>query len=160
MMSTNTEKKKSAVSEDGHVLTAYVFFFFFFFFFFFLVVSLVSMQIKSFWNTFSKIKLRNSTYIIDPSAWPTGSAVRIKKNRPKGKIVLKKRDQTGEKTKRYKETENRVAGSRTRFICTFKQLVDHCTTVTHVIWDIYFVVSIFLCYRRCLKLAELYLSSI
>ena len=26
MMSTNTEKKKSAVSEDGHVLTGYGFF--------------------------------------------------------------------------------------------------------------------------------------
>ena len=34
MMSTNTIKKKnSAVSEDGHVLTAYDVFFFFFFFF-------------------------------------------------------------------------------------------------------------------------------
>ena len=32
MMSTNTEKKKSAVSEDGHVLTAYFLFFIFFFF--------------------------------------------------------------------------------------------------------------------------------
>ena len=38
MMSTNTEKN-SAVSEEGHVLTSYVFF---------LVVSLGSMQIKSF----------------------------------------------------------------------------------------------------------------
>ena len=47
MMSTNTEKN-SAVSEEGHVLTAYGFY---------LVVSLASMQIKSFWNPFSKIKL-------------------------------------------------------------------------------------------------------
>ena len=47
-MSTNIEKN-SAVSDEGHVLTAYGFF---------LVVSLVSMQIKSFWNSFSKIKLR------------------------------------------------------------------------------------------------------
>ena len=39
-----------------------------------------------------------------------------KEKRPKGKIVLK-RDQT-EKKKRYKETENSVAGSRTRFIYT------------------------------------------
>ena len=38
MMSTNTEKD-SAVSEEGHVLTAYGFY---------LVVSLASMQIKSF----------------------------------------------------------------------------------------------------------------
>ena len=48
MMSTNIEKN-SAVSEEGHVLTAYGFY---------LVVSLASMQIKSFWNPFSKIKLR------------------------------------------------------------------------------------------------------
>ena len=47
MMSTNIEKN-SAVSEEGHVLTAYGFY---------LVVSLASMQIKSFWNPFSKIKL-------------------------------------------------------------------------------------------------------
>ena len=46
MTSTNTEKK-SAVKE-GHVLTAHGFY---------LVVSLASMQIKSFWNPFSKIKL-------------------------------------------------------------------------------------------------------
>ena len=38
MMSTNTEKN-SAVSEEGHVLTSYGFF---------LIVSLASMQIKSF----------------------------------------------------------------------------------------------------------------
>ena len=48
MISTNTEKN-SAVSEEGLVLTAYGFY---------LVVSLASMQIKSFWNPFSKIKLR------------------------------------------------------------------------------------------------------
>ena len=40
MMSTNIEKN-SAVSEEGHVLTAYGFY---------LVVSLASMQIKSSWN--------------------------------------------------------------------------------------------------------------
>ena len=41
MMSTNTEKHSavSAVSEEGHALTAYGFY---------LVVSLASMQIKSF----------------------------------------------------------------------------------------------------------------
>ena len=39
MMSTNIDKN-SAVSEEGHVVTDYVFFF--------VVVSLASMQIKSF----------------------------------------------------------------------------------------------------------------
>ena len=48
MMSTNIEKT-SAVSEEGHVVTAYGFY---------LVVSFASMQIKSFWNPFAKIKLR------------------------------------------------------------------------------------------------------
>ena len=44
-----------------------------------------------------------------------------KEKRPKGKIVfLKKIDQT-------EETESSVAGSRTRFICTCKKLLDHCT---------------------------------
>ena len=37
---------------------------------------------------------------------------------------------TKQKNKRYKETENSVAGSRTRFICTFKQLLHLCTTMT------------------------------
>ena len=45
MMSTNIEKN-SAVSEEGHVLTGYGFY---------LVVSLASIQVKSFWNPFSKI---------------------------------------------------------------------------------------------------------
>ena len=45
-------------------------------------------------------------------------------------MVLKKRDQ------------NSVAGSRTRFICTFKQLlVDHGATMTHKICKINFVKS-------------------
>ena len=124
MMSTNTEKN-SAVSEEGHVLTAYGFY---------LVVSLASMQIKSFWNPFSKINsgLKLKIYI-DPSAWLAESAVSIKENRPKGKIVFKKRDLT-EKKKRCNETENDVAWSRTRFICTCKPLLDHCTTVTHTIF--------------------------
>ena len=88
MMATNIEKN-SAVSEEGHVLTAYGFY---------LVVSLVSMQIKSFWNPFSKINSGlNLEIYIDPSAWPAGSAVRIKENRPKGKIVFKKRDLTEKK---------------------------------------------------------------
>ena len=55
-----------------------------------------------------------------------------KEKKAKRKNSVKKRDQT-EKKKRYKETENSVAGSRTRFICTCKQLLDHCTTVTHMI---------------------------
>ena len=75
---------------------------------------------------------------VDPSAWPAGSAVKIKEKRPKGKMVVKKRDQTLKK--RYKETENSVAGSRIRFICTSEQLLLHCTTVTHMIWDINFVI--------------------
>ena len=45
--------------------------------------------------------------------------------------VKKERPNRGKK--RYKETENSVAGSRIWFICTFKQLLDHCTTVTHMI---------------------------
>ena len=54
-----------------------------------------------------------------------------KEKKAKRKIVLKKRDQ-----KRYKETENSVDGSRTRLIiCTFKQLLDHCTTVIHINLD-------------------------
>ena len=56
-----------------------------------------------------------------------------KLKRPKGKIVFKKIDQTEKRKNRYKETENSVVGSRTRFICTCKQLLDHCTTVTHMI---------------------------
>ena len=41
---------------------------------------------------------------IEPSAGTAGSAVRIKKKRPKGKIVLQKRDQTEKKngTKKQK----------------------------------------------------------
>ena len=59
MMSTNIEKN-SAVSEEGHVLTAYGFF---------LVVSLASMQIKSFGNPFCKINSGLTLKIyIDPSA--------------------------------------------------------------------------------------------
>ena len=47
------------------------------------------------------------------------------------KKVLKKKETKQKKKK--KKTENNVAGSRTRFICTCKQLLDHCTTVTHII---------------------------
>ena len=55
-----------------------------------------------------------------------------KEKTAKGKIVLKKERPNKKKKKRYKETENWVAGSRTRFICTCKQLLD-CSTVTHMI---------------------------
>ena len=137
MMSANIEKN-SADSKERHVLTAYGIF---------LVVSLASMQIKSFWNPFSKIKLlvwnssdwfesfsplnndvtegvittrsnrmklrlqnsaRKLKIYIDPTAWPAGSAVRIKKKRSKGKM-----DQTEKKT--VQRNRNSVAGSRNRF---------------------------------------------
>ena len=62
-----------------------------------------------------------------------------KEKRPKGKIVLKKRP--NRKQKLYKETLNSVAGSRTRFTYTCKQLLDHCTTVRRIIWKINFVIS-------------------
>ena len=61
-------------------------------------------------------------------------SIKNKEKRPKGKIVLKK--ETKQRKKRYKETENSVAGSRTPFICTFKQLLDHCATVTHMTCNI------------------------
>ena len=63
-----------------------------------------------------------------------------KEKKAKRKNSVKKIDQTGKK-KRYKETESSVAGSRTRFICTCKKLLDHCTTVTHMIRKINFVIS-------------------
>ena len=52
------------------------------------------------------------------------------KKRPKGKIVLKIETK---QQKRYKETENSIVRSRTRLICTFKQPLDLCTTVIHMI---------------------------
>ena len=58
MMSTNIEKN-SAVSEEGHVLTAYGFY---------LVVSLASMQIKSFEIPFQNKTPDLSLKYIDPSA--------------------------------------------------------------------------------------------
>ena len=52
------------------------------------------------------------------------------KKRPKGKVVLKK-GQT-EKKKTYKDTGNSVAGVEPGLhVC--KQLLDHCTTLTHMI---------------------------
>ena len=71
--------------------------------------------------------------IIDPSACPAGSAVRTKKKRPKAKIVLKKKRPNRKKKGTEKRKTASRAGSRTRFICTFKQLLDHCTSVTHMI---------------------------
>ena len=56
-----------------------------------------------------------------------------KQAKRKNSVEKKETKQEKKKKKRYKETENRVAGSRTRFIFTFKQLLDHCTTVTHMI---------------------------
>ena len=56
-----------------------------------------------------------------------------KQAKRKNSVEKKRPNRRKNKTVQIKETENRVAGSRTRFICTFKQLVDHCTTVTHVI---------------------------
>ena len=78
------------------------------------------------WSLFLTLFFLKLKIHIDPSAWPTGSAVRVKEKRPKGKIVFKK--------KRYKETENSVAESRNRVTCSCKQLLDHCTSVTHMIF--------------------------
>ena len=97
-----TLKKNSAISEEGHVLTAYVFF---------LAVSLASMQIKSSWNPFFKMYsgLKLKIYI-DPSTGSAGSAVKIKNNRTKGKIVLKtksKRKKNGAKKKKKRKQRRR-----------------------------------------------------
>ena len=54
-----------------------------------------------------------------------------KKAKRKNLSVKKKRPNRGKK--RYKETKNSVAGSRTQFICRCKKLLDHCTKVTHMI---------------------------
>ena len=54
-----------------------------------------------------------------------------KGKKAKRKNSVKKIGQS-EKKKRYKETENSLAGSRTRFIYTCKQLLDHYTIVTHM----------------------------
>ena len=53
----------------------------------------------------------------------------------KRKNGVKNRDQT-QKKRHDKETENSVtvAGSRTQLICQqYKQFLDYCTTVTHII---------------------------
>ena len=67
-------------------------------------------------------------------------SIKNKEKKAKRKNSAKKERLNREK-KLYKETENSVVGSRTRFICTFKQLLDHCTTVTHLIWKINYVIS-------------------
>ena len=40
----------------------------------------------------------------------------------------------------YKEKENSFAGSRTLFICTCKQLLDHCTTLPLSFWGCKFAI--------------------
>ena len=64
-----------------------------------------------------------------------------KEKRAKRKNSVKKQGPNRKKKRCDKETENSIAGSRTRFICICKQLLDHCTTVTHVISKKNFVIS-------------------
>ena len=98
MMSTNTEKN-SAVSEQGHVLTAYVFF------------------------PWSKLSQYNTTPDLSSFyTWSKCMTSRVRstntRKQAKRKNSVKTRDQT--QKKRYdKETENSVtvAGSRTQLIC-------------------------------------------
>ena len=66
------------------------------------------------------------------------SKSKAKKAKRKNSVTIK---ETKHKKKRFKETENSVAGRRTRLLCTFKQLLDHFTTVTHMICKINFVIS-------------------
>ena len=54
-----------------------------------------------------------------------------KEKKAKGKNSVKK--VTKQEKKTVQKNRNSDAGSRTRFICTYKQLLDHCTTVTHMI---------------------------
>ena len=143
----NQHWKNSVVSEEGHVLTAYGFN---------LVVSLASMQIKSFWNPFSKIELALKLKIyIDRSAWPAGSAVRIKKKRPKGKIVFKKKiDQTGKKnvTKKQKAASPGVEPA-------IYLHVQETPWPLHTVYTRFEILILsYQSNRRCLKLVELYLS--
>ena len=72
----------------------------------------------------------------------SGDSIKNKGKQAKGKNSVKKQRPNRKKIKQLKETENIVAGSRTRFICTCKQLLDHCTfTVTHIIKKNNFVIS-------------------
>ena len=52
-----------------------------------------------------------------------------KEKKAKRRNSIKKK-RPNRKKKPYKEIGNGVTGSRTRFICTCKQLLDHFTTVT------------------------------
>ena len=63
-----------------------------------------------------------------------------KEKKAKRKNSVKKRPK-GRGQKTVQRNRSSVAGSRTRFICRCKQLLDHCTTVTHMIWKINFVIS-------------------
>ena len=62
------------------------------------------------------------------------SRVNIKNKGKQGKRKnsVKNKDQTEKKKTVQRNTKER-RGSRTPFICTCKQLLDHCTTVTHLI---------------------------
>ena len=78
-----------------------------------------------------KSLFQNKTPDIDPSGWLARWAVRIKKKKAKRKSSVKKRPNR-KKKKTYKDTENSVAGVEPGLqVC--KQLLDHCTTLTHVI---------------------------
>ena len=150
MMSTNIEKN-SVVSEEGHVLTAYGFF---------LVISLASMQIKSFEIPFSKLNsgLKLRIYI-DPSAWPAWSVVRIKKKRLKGKIVLKKRDQTEKKETVQRNRKQRRRESNPVYLhVQATPWPLHHSDMHDLRNKFCHIKTIFHCHRRCLKLVELYLS--
>ena len=57
-----------------------------------------------------------------------------KEKKAKSKNSVKKRDQTEKKKKGTKKQKKcSVDRSGTRFICMCKQLLDHCTTLTHMI---------------------------
>ena len=62
-------------------------------------------------------------------------SIKNKERKAKRKNSVRKK-----RLNRDKKTKQRN-GSRTRYICTFKQLLDHCTTVRHKIWTINFVIS-------------------
>ena len=92
----------------------------------------VNATVFSFWPFFFFI------LAAEPAGHALGSIYILSRGFRKNSV--KKRDQR-EKKNRFKETENSVAGSRTWFICTCKQLLDHCTTVAHMVLKINFVIS-------------------
>ena len=58
------------------------------------------------------------------------------------KIVLKNRDQTEKKNRRTRKQKTASPGVEPGLsVCTCQQLLDHCTTVTYMIWKINFVIS-------------------